>query len=160
MMYLFLSVFSAFVVLLDQLTKYLTVLYVKPAGSVDFIPGILGFTYAENTGGPWSILSDHTWILILVSLVFFALIFFAVGKKWFTGTGVLWSLFAIIGGGIGNLIDRVRLGYVVDMLQTKFMDFPVFNVADCFITCGAVSLAVFFLLDELKNRKKPGEETT
>ena len=77
-----------------------------------------------------------------------------MAKKWITGTGTLWSLFAVLGGGLGNLIDRVRLGYVVDMIETQFMDFPVFNVADCFITCGAIAMAVFLILDEKKNQSQ------
>ena len=82
----------------------------------------------------------------------FAMIFFAIYKKYVTGAGTLWSLFAILGGGVGNLIDRVRLGYVVDMIETEFISFPVFNVADCFITCGAIALCLFVFLEDRKEK--------
>ena len=57
----------------------------------------------------------------------------------------VWSLTAVIAGGVGNLIDRARLGYVVDMLECAFMDFPVFNVADCFVVCGTIAALAYYL---------------
>ena len=68
-----------------------------------------------------------------------------------------WCIAAIYGGGLGNMIDRVRLGYVVDMIETKFMQFPVFNVADCFITCGCILMMIsliFFNKNFWKDEKK------
>ena len=154
MLYFFLGLFSLLIAAADQVTKYLTVAAIPLGGSKTVLPGIVGLTHVQNTGGAWSVFSDHTWLLIAVSLVFFAIMIHAVAKKWITGTGTLWSLFAVLGGGLGNLIDRVRLGYVVDMIETQFMDFPVFNVADCFITCGAIAMAVFLILDEKKNQSQ------
>ena len=153
MLYLWLSLFAAGIVAADQITKYLTVANIPLHGAKAFVPGVLRLTYVQNTGGGWSILSDYTGVLIAVSLVFFALMVYAIWKKWFTGTGTLISLFAILGGGIGNLIDRIRLGYVVDMIETEFISFPVFNVADCFISCGAVALCIFVLLEDRAERK-------
>ena len=157
MTYLFMSLFALAIVAADQVTKYLTVAAIPLGGARDFIPGLLRFTYVQNTGGGFSILREHTWLLIAVSLIAFAMIFFAIYKKYVTGAGTLWSLFAIVGGGVGNLIDRVRLGYVVDMLETKFMVFPVFNVADCFITCGCILMMIsliFFNKEFWKDEKK------
>ncbi|MBP3313896.1 MAG: signal peptidase II [Oscillospiraceae bacterium] len=153
MLYLLLSIYSALIVVADQVTKYLTVKHIPLWTHKDFIPGFLGFTYTQNTGGGWSILSDHTWLLVVVSIICFALIGVAVWKKFFTGKYTLIALFSVLGGGIGNLIDRVRLGYVVDMIQTEFMDFPVFNVADCFISCGAIALFICVLLEDKRKQK-------
>ena len=152
MSYVLMSLFALLIAAADQVTKYLTVSVIELGGTKAFIPGLIRFTYVRNTGGAWSMLSDHTWLLIAVSVVFFALIITAMAKKYITGTGTLWSLFAVMGGGLGNLIDRVRLGYVVDMIETEFISFPVFNVADCFITCGAIAMCVFVLLDEKKEK--------
>ncbi len=154
MSYLLMSLFALAIVAADQVTKYLTVAAIPLGGAKAFIPGFLRFTYVQNTGGAWSLLSDHTWILVVVSLLAFAMIFLAIYKKYVTGAGTLWSLFAVLGGGVGNLIDRLRLGYVVDMIETEFISFPVFNVADCFITCGAIGLCVFMILEEKKEKAR------
>ena len=155
MLYLILSLYSLLIVAADQLTKYLVVQNIPLHGHVPVLHGFICLSFEKNTGGGWSILSGHTWVLILVSLVFFALIILAIWKKFFTGKAQLICLFSILGGGIGNLIDRVRLGYVVDMIETEFISFPVFNVADCFISCGAIALVLFVLLEDvLKGRKQ------
>ena len=155
MLHLYLFLFSALIVAADQVTKYLTVLKIPYGGHQPFLHGFVCLTYAQNTGGGWSILSDHTWVLIAVSVVFMALIAFAIWRKFFTSKAQLICLFAILGGGVGNLIDRVRLGYVVDMIETEFISFPVFNVADCFISCGAIALIFFVLFEDVrKGRKK------
>ena len=155
MLYLCLSLFSALIVAADQVSKYLTVKNIPLGGHKELLHGFLCLTYAQNTGGGWSIFSDHTWVLAAVSLVFFALMILAVAKKFFTGKAQLICIFAVLGGGIGNFIDRVRLGYVVDMIETEFISFPIFNVADCFISCGAIALVLFVLLEDiLKGRKK------
>jgi len=154
MSYLLMSLFALAIVAADQVTKYLTVASIELGGVKEFIPGLLRFTYVQNTGGGFSILTGHTWLLVAVSLLAFAMIFYVIYKKYVTGAGTLWSLFAVLGGGVGNLIDRVRLGYVVDMIETEFISFPVFNVADCFITCGAVGLCVFMILEEKKEKAR------
>lgn len=153
MLYVFLSIYSALIVAVDQITKFLTVKNIPLWGHKEFIPDFLAFTYTQNTGGGWSILSDHTWVLILVSVICFVAIGIAIWKKVFTGKYTLIALFSVLGGGIGNLIDRVRLGYVVDMIKTEFMDFPVFNVADCFISCGAIALLLCVLWEDKRKKK-------
>ena len=158
MSYLLMSLFAILIVAADQITKFLTVAAIPLGGGKDFIPGFLRFTYVQNTGGGFSILQEHTWLLILVSLLAFALIFLAIYKKYVTGAGTLWSLFAILGGGVGNLIDRIRLGFVVDMIETEFISFPVFNVADCFITCGAIGLCIFVFLEDRKEKAQKAAE--
>ena len=142
----------------DQFTKYLTVANIPLYTDVEFLPGILNFTYVQNTGGAWSMLSGHMWLFLLVFAVFTVAWLWEYRKKSMPFTGFeRWCIAAIYGGGLGNIIDRVRLGYVVDMIETTFMEFPVFNVADCFITCGCVLLMahlVLFHKDFWKDEKK------
>ena len=157
MSFLFYILFVVFIVVIDQITKYLTVLYIPAIGVQTFIPGLLQITYVQNTGAAFSSFEGQQWLFALIFLIFTVLIVYEYKKKpmGFT-TFERWCIAAIYGGGLGNMIDRVRLGYVVDMLETTFMDFPVFNVADCFITCGCAVLMVSLLLvhkDFWKERK-------
>ena len=147
MQYLFMTIFAAFVVAADQFTKFLVLENIPLYGHVDFIPGLLSFTYVRNTGAAFSSFEGAQWLLVLVFLVFTAAIFWEFsGKRWPFTTFERWLIVAIYAGGIGNMIDRFRFGYVVDMIQTEFMEFPVFNVADSFITCGCILLMAHLLL--------------
>ena len=148
MQYFFPAVFAAVLVAIDQFTKYRTVLTIAPGEKVPLIDGLAHFTYVENTGAAFSMLSGKTWFFLLVTAVFFALVFIAVRKKWFSGTLSIWALAAVCGGAVGNLIDRIMTGYVVDMIELEFMEFPVFNFADCCITVGAVILVLAVLLEK------------
>ena len=144
---LFYSLFAAFIVAADQITKYLTVANIALYEDVPFIPGLLQLTYVQNTGAAFSSFEGQQWLFALIFAVFTVLIIWEYRKQ---SMGFLpferWCIAAIYGGGLGNMIDRVRMGYVVDMIETTFMDFPVFNVADCFITCGCVLLMIHLVL--------------
>ena len=146
------------IVLADQVTKWLVVENIALYGHVDFLPGVLSFTYAQNTGAAWSMLEGQQWLFVMVFVVLTALLLLEFFKFHMPFTGAeRWFIAAIYGGGLGNMIDRVRLGYVVDMIKTDFMNFPVFNVADCFITCGCILLTahlIFFNKDFWKEEKK------
>ena len=150
--------FIAAAVAADQLTKFLVVQNIPLYGHVSFLPGIIGLTYTQNTGAAWSILSGKQWLFALVFVAFTALILWELFKKPMPFTVLeRWCIAAIYAGGLGNMIDRLRLGYVVDMIQTEFMNFPVFNVADCFITCGSILLMIhliFFNKNFWKEEKK------
>ncbi len=158
MLFLYLSLFAAGIIAADQLTKYLVVANIPLYGDVPFIPGFLQFTYVQNTGGAWSLFEGMTWLFLLVFAVLTVMIFLEYFKKPMDFSKFdRWCIAAIYGGGIGNMIDRVRLGYVVDMIETQFMDFPIFNVADCFITCGCIALMIslfFFNKEFWKDEKK------
>ena len=147
MTFLYYVLFAAAVVGLDQFTKYLTLVNIPLHGEVPFIPHFLGFTYVRNYGAAFSSFQGQQWL--------FALIFgaFTLGILWEYFKKPMgfnrferWCIAAIYAGGLGNMIDRLRFGYVVDMIQTLFMDFPVFNVADCFITCGCIIMMVSLFL--------------
>ena len=158
MFFLILSLFAGLIVVLDQVTKYLTVANIALYGHADFIPGFLGFTYVQNTGAAFSSFEGQQWLFTLVFIVLTVLILVEYFKKPMPFTKFERVMIAAIyGGGLGNMIDRVRLGFVVDMLQTEFMDFPVFNVADCFITGGCILLLIsliFFNKEFWKEEKK------
>ena len=143
MLYLWMSLAAAAVVALDQYTKYLTVQNIAEWGYKQAIPGLFHFTFCKNTGAAWSSFEGQMWLFILVFVVLTAAIIweFSRQKLGFT-LFEKWCIAAIWAGGLGNMIDRVRLSYVVDMINLEFMDFPVFNVADCFITCGCILLMI------------------
>lgn len=134
-----------FIVLLDQFTKYLTVIRLKPAKSVPVIEGVFSFTYVENRGAAFGILQNQKWFFIVITIAICIVIAYYI----FTHSGenmlLSISLAMILGGAIGNLIDRIRLGYVVDMFHFTLINFPVFNVADSFVVIGTALLAYYIL---------------
>ena len=138
--------FIAAIVLADQWTKWIVVENIPLFGRVEFWPGILSWTYTKNTGAAWSMLEGQRWLFILIFAVLTVLLLLEYFKfrMPFT-TFERWLIAAIYAGGLGNIIDRVRLGYVVDMIHTDFINFPVFNVADCFITCGCIGLMIHLI---------------
>ena len=139
--------FVAGIVATDQVTKFLTVANIPLYQDVPFLPGVLNLTYVQNTGAAFSSFEGQQWLFALIFLVFTGLVFYEYFKKPMGFTTLeRWCIAAIYGGGLGNMIDRVRLGYVVDMIETTFIEFPVFNVADCFITCGCVLLMIHLFL--------------
>ena len=144
----------------DQALKLWTVANLALYESAPLIPGIVELRYIQNTGGGFSILTGHTWLLAAVTAVLMLVIAGILLKKVFTHPLAVWSLVFVLGGGIGNLIDRVRLGFVVDMFNLQFMNYPVFNVADIFVVCGAIAFGVYYMLlhDKLMARKEPAAQ--
>ena len=158
MQFVFYVIFVGAVVLADQFTKALVVANIPLGGHVAFLPGFLDFTYVRNTGAAFSSFEGMHWLFALIFLVFTLGIFYEYFRKRMPFSNFeRWMIAAIYAGGLGNMIDRLRLGYVVDMIETQFMEFPVFNVADCFITCGCIALFVslgFFNKEFWKEEKK------
>lgn len=158
MQFLFYVLFSTFVVAADQLAKYVTVACIPLYENRPFLPGLLRLTYVQNTGAAFSTFQGQQWLFALIFVIFTGLILREYFKKPLPFTKLeRFCIAAIYGGGLANMLDRVRLGYVVDMIETTFMEFPVFNVADCFITCGCIGLMVhlaFFNKGFWKDGKK------
>ena len=147
MEFLYFALFAGGIVAADQVTKFLTVANIGLWEDIPFIPGLLQLTYVQNTGAAFSSFEGQQWLFALIFAVFTCLIFWEYFKKPMGfSTFERWCIAAIYGGGLGNMIDRVRLGYVVDMIETTFMEFPVFNVADCFITCGCILMIAHLIL--------------
>ena len=158
MLYLFMAIFTAAMVAADQLSKLWIVENIPLHGKMDALAGIFNLTYVQNTGAAFSSFQGMQWLFMLIFLVFTVGIIWEFSKKAMPFTAFdRWCIVTIYAGGLGNMIDRVRLGYVVDMINLEFMNFPVFNVADCLITCGCVALMVhliFFNRDFWKEEKK------
>ena len=147
MQFLLYSLFALAIVIVDQITKFLTVANIALYADVPFLPGLLQLTYVQNFGAAFSSFQGQQWLFALIFMGFTAAIFYEYFKKPMGFTKLeRWCIAAIYGGGLGNMIDRVRLGYVVDMIETTFIEFPVFNVADCFITCGCILMMVHLFL--------------
>ena len=158
MQFLFLSLFALGIVGVDQLVKYLIVSNIPLFGQAPLVPGIMKLTYVQNTGAAFSLLQGMQWLLVVIFVLLTALLVFEYFKKPMPFTKFeRFCIAAVYGGGLGNMIDRVFLGYVVDMFQTEFINFPVFNVADIFITCGCILLMIhiaFFNKQFWKEEKK------
>ncbi|KRL83902.1 signal peptidase II [Ligilactobacillus apodemi] len=135
------------VVLLDQLMKIFIQQNVPLNISYEVLPGILSVGHVRNYGAAWSMFLGQRWILIIISiiaLVIFGYYFKKLYHNW--GYGLGFSL--VIGGTLGNLIDRLFSGYVVDMFELNFINFPVFNIADCALTIGVIIILLTMLKDE------------
>ena len=142
----------------DQAVKLYVVSHLAIYERAPLLPGVVELLHIQNTGGGFSILSGHTWLLTVLTALLMAGVAALMIKKVFDHPLAMWSMTAVLGGGLGNLADRVRLGYVVDMFNFQFMDYPVFNVADILVVCGTVCFAAYYLLLYDKPSKKGGEE--
>lgn len=151
------SVMIFLIIAFDQITKYFASLNLKNADTVGFIPGLVQFRYAENTGMAFSMLSGARWVFILVTVIACVLVLYYLFSDRCKSLWLYWSLGVIVSGGIGNLIDRIKFGYVVDFIEPTFVDFAVFNIADCAVTCGAVSLIAYLVYDMIKDSKQSKE---
>lgn len=140
----------------DQLTKFFVVENIEFHGEVPFINGFMKFYHTRNTGAAWSIMDGGGWerfILLAVSVLALGALLFVLIKFYRRHILLTVSLSAVLGGALGNMIDRIRLGYVVDFLATEFIEFPTFNIADSFITVGAILIAVYIIFFDSKVEK-------
>lgn len=134
------GVMIVLIVAFDQLTKLFAVEYLKNGSPADFIRGVVRFNYAENQGMAFSLFSGARWVFVALTFVV------CIAALWYLFSGkckslwLYWSIGVVVSGGIGNLIDRAFYGYVVDFIEPVFIDFAIFNIADCAVTLGAVSL--------------------
>ena len=149
-----LALFMAAIVALDQWTKALVRAEIPYGTGVRLIPGVVQLTCVRNTGAAFSMLRGGRWLFLGLLVVFFIVVAVLIKKKLVSKPAELWCLAAISGGAIGNAIDRAISGEVTDMIEPLFVNFAVFNVADCFITCGAIALAVFIVFFDKKTSEK------
>ena len=139
---------SALLVGLDQWSKYLTVQNISLGETKEFIPGFLSLTHLRNTGAAWSLLEGKMILFYVITVIVSAVIIYLLIKNYKKSIWYSVGLSFVLAGAIGNFIDRVRLGYVVDMLQTDFMNFPIFNVADSTLVVGVICIFIYLILDE------------
>ena len=142
---------------LDQISKQLVVHFLDRGNPLEIIPGVFRFSYVENRGAAFGMLDDQRWVFMIVSTVAIAGLIVYLFK--FAPKNMLLrvGLSLVIGGGIGNMIDRIAYGYVVDFLD--FCAFPsiwkwVFNIADACVCVGAGIVMLYFIIDIVKDAKK------
>lgn len=138
----------------DQLIKYLVTANIALTDTIEIIPDILNLVYVKNTGAAFSILSGKTYILSIVSLCVCVFLVWYLIKKKPESKLFLISLAMILGGAVGNLIDRVFRKFVVDYIEVCFVNFPVFNLADIAITVGAALLMIYVIFFDGKSADK------
>ncbi len=142
----------------DQLIKLVVERNLQPIGTAEFINGFIGWNYVRNTGAAFGSFSQSTTLLTVVTgaVILAGIILIATKKiksKFYLTCAVL-----IISGGLGNLIDRIFRGYVVDFIDVQFTDFAVFNFADILVTVGSIALMIYVIVDIFRDRKKSGEK--
>ena len=145
-------------VFLDQLTKYLTVLHLKPIDTYPIIEDVFHLTYVENTGAAFGMMKDARWVFMITSTAaIIGILGYMIHRYYVKKEKLHWaealSLSLIVGGGIGNMIDRTMLGYVVDMIDCRFINFAVFNVADSFVCIGAGLMILYLIVLTVKEIK-------
>ncbi len=145
---------TAILVGADQFFKYLAVEYLSNGDYFTVVEGFLRFRYVENTGAVFGSFSNHTVFLTVFSVFLLAgaVFLLATNKKRSKFMNV--CLILMISGGIGNIIDRIRLGYVIDFIEPTFVNFAVFNFADCLITVSAFLIIGYLLYDFFKDVKR------
>lgn len=131
----------------DQVTKYLATAKLKNQPNFVIWEGVFELDYLENTGSAFGMFQGQRWMLLVVGVVFMALILWFMlrlpeGKK-FTLTHIILAF--LVAGGIGNMIDRFALGYVVDFFSFVLINYPIFNVADIYVVCATIGLFIMFL---------------
>ena len=151
------SALTALVVLVDQALKYFVRLNLKPIGRVTAIDGLLTWSYVENRGAAFGFLAGHIWLLVPVTLLLLCGILYLVFSKKISDALLLCATSLIAGGGLGNLLDRIFLGYVVDFIKLSFFP-PVFNFADVCITLGAALFFICTLRDSFSQRAADKKE--
>ena len=148
-------IIGAVIAIVDQIIKYFISTYLEPIGTVNVIDNLFKLTYVENRGVAFGMFMDMRWIFVALTSVMLALIIIYMFKKRPIGKFFYITSGLIIGGGIGNLIDRIFYGYVIDYLSLSFFP-PVCNFADYCITAGTVMLIIYLLFfsDMTKDKKR------
>ena len=139
---------------LDQWFKHWITVNLPLGETRAFLPGLVQLRCVHNYGAAWSSFSGQRWLLVAVTTCIVLAVLFVLARRIVRHPLGVAACFLILSGGIGNIIDRVRLGYVVDMFDLLFMDYPVFNVADICVVCGAVLAVVYYLWFYEKYDKK------
>ena len=152
---IFWSVLVVLIILFDQFTKYLVIENIGLTDSLRVIPGVIDFVYVKNTGAAFSFLANKTYgivILSIISVLFCLGVIVYIIKTKPKNKLLLLSLALMFSGAVGNVIDRIFRGFVVDFIETVFISFPVFNVADIAITVGAVLLIIYVMFFEKESK--------
>ncbi|SEK39247.1 signal peptidase II Aspartic peptidase. MEROPS family A08 [Carnobacterium iners] len=139
---------------IDQFTKYLTVANIDLYEVVEVFPSLLSWMYIQNTGAAWSILEGQMWFFYIVTAIVVVIVVYYLQKYGRQSRLLSLALSLVLAGAIGNVIDRIRLGYVVDMIRLEFIDFPIFNVADMALSVGVGLMILYVFLDEQDKKRQ------
>lgn len=141
------AVIIAVLLIVDQFTKHLAIVHLKDQPAIPIIEGVLELDYLENRGVAFGMFQNQKVFILLVGIIFMALVLFVMWKtpanKKFMAVHIILS--CIVAGGVGNMIDRIAYGYVVDFISFILINYPIFNVADCYVVCAAIALFIVFL---------------
>ena len=143
--YLFLSILF---VSADQVVKMFTVNHFSLHEGMEFIKGIVSILYVRNTGAAWGMFEGKMFFFYLITAVAVGTLLYLMFKEKGKSKLLLTAYSLILAGAVGNFIDRIRLGYVVDMFKFEFIDFPIFNVADICLTIGVIFLFYYVIFKE------------
>lgn len=151
----FISALSiAILVIVDQVIKYFVCAYLAPIGTQRFIDGFLQFTYVENTGAMMGFFQGKTKVMLVAAILILVVLFALILTKKIKFGFLYCCIIMIASGGIGNIIDRIFRGFVVDYIEVLFVDFYVFNFADCLVTVGAFLIIGYELYEMISDAKK------
>ena len=144
----------------DQLLKWWVVSHLEVGQSAPLLPGVVQLTRLHNTGAAWSSFSGKTGLLAVVTIVLMLAVAWLLVRKIVRHPLGVTAGVLILGGGIGNVIDRMCRGYVVDMFDLQFISYPIFNLADCFVVVGVILGAVYYLwfYEKYDKKKEPRDD--
>ena len=146
---------SAVLVVADQLIKLLVKARLAPIGDISLLDSVLHLTYVENRGMAFGMMQGQKWLLIWVTALVLLVLIAGIMMGKIRKPATLFTTAVIIGGGVGNLIDRVYRGYVIDYIDFRIINFAVFNFADICVTCGTAVLLVILFVEMLREGKNP-----
>ena len=150
---MFFVLFPAVIILADQLFKYWVTTKLAEGGTIVLIKGFISLIYVENTGAAFGIFKNMRWMLVVFAVIgILAVIYILLTHRGSFMSKV--GLAAVLGGAVGNLLDRLVLGYVVDMFSFDFTSFAIFNIADIFITVGGILFIAGYIIPAVKQPKK------
>lgn len=147
-------ILAALLVVADQLVKFWIVGNLALGETTTLIPKVLSLTHYQNDGAAWSILAGQMWFFTLVTVIAVPACGILLWRNRYGSKFYALGLGLVIAGAVGNFIDRLRLGYVVDMFQTDFISFPIFNVADMCLTIGVAIIFIYAMFEERFKEKK------
>ncbi|MBQ7144225.1 MAG: signal peptidase II, partial [Oscillospiraceae bacterium] len=146
---MFYAIVAVIALILDQLSKYWTSAHIEEnVGTIPLIPGLVHLSNVHNTGAAFSFLQGARWFFVVLCVLFVAVVIYLMAKGSIRHPAARWSAVIVMAGAVGNCLDRIISGYVVDMIELEFMTFPVFNIADIFITVGVLVFVIVMLLDK------------
>ena len=138
---------------IDQAIKLLVDMYLKPVGSKMIVPGFLQLRYLENDGAMMGMMDGKTSVMTALAVLCMVAVLAVIYSGWLTSRVDYISVVLIAAGGFGNIVDRIMRGYVIDYIEVLFVDFYVFNFADCLITCAAFTIIFYQIYCFIKDRK-------